>query len=184
MNRVKTRNLLILVHLFLAAFLAPAFFMVAITGAMDLIGIEASTTDTPIDLTATAAINPDSATIEADIAALLAERDIAISFESLRIRPDTITTRPTSREFVRFTQQDGVWSASLIQPGLQYRLMELHKGHGPEMFKLYSIASGVALFLVILGGLLVGLLAKAYRTKTLVASGVGAAGFLLLGFML
>ncbi len=54
----------------------------------------------------------------------------------------------------------------LHEPSLQYRMMELHKGHGPEKFKIYQIAAGIALFLVVIGGLVVGLLAKAYRAKT------------------
>lgn len=184
MNRMKSRNKLILVHLFLASFLAPAFIMVAITGALDLIGIEPNTTEGEITLRRDAIINPDSPTIDADIAQILSRQNIDVHFESLRVRPTRITTQPTSRDFIRFSKEDGIWSANLIQPDLQYSMMELHKGHGPKAFKTYGIISGIALFLVILGGLIVGLLAKAYRRKTIVASGVGFVAFLLLGFML
>ena len=114
MNKVKTRNLLILVHLFLAAFLAPSFLMVGTTGALKLAGVEPSIED--IDLVLPA---------------------------------DT----------------------------------QLHKGHGPAIFKTYQMIAGISLFLVIVGGLVVGLLAKVYRRKTIVSLALGSMAFLALGFV-
>ncbi len=185
MNHVKTRNLLILWHLFLASFLAPAFLMVAITGALDLLDVEAETTNTEIILPTNVAIDTDSPTIEQYIKKLLVKQNVDVEFESLRVRDDRITTRPTSIDFVRFIKsEDGIWSANLIEPDLQYSMMELHKGHGPELFRIYEIAAGIALFLVIIGGLVVGLMAKAYRRKTIIASSIGTGAFLLLGFMI
>ncbi|WP_373490157.1 hypothetical protein [Parasphingorhabdus sp.] len=62
--------------------------------------------------------------------------------------------------------------------------MELHKGHGPASFKIYQVVAGMALFLVIVGGLIVGLLARAYRGKTVFSLILGTGLFLLLGFAL
>lgn len=182
MNRIELRNWLVLAHLFMASALAPAFLLVAITGAMDLIGIEAELVETKLVIPDGIDIDPDNSAVEQDVAAVLSANGIPANFESLRIRPELITTRPTSRDFVRIEKINGSWSATLNEPDLQYSMMELHKGHGPAAFKTYQIVAGIALFLVIFGGLLVGLLAKAYRTKTGAAFVVGTGAFLLLAF--
>jgi len=182
MNRVKIRNWLVLAHLFMASALAPAFLLVAVTGAMDLAGIEAELVETELVMPAGVKIDPASTTIEKEVEAVLAANGIAADFESLRVRPELITTRPTSRDFVRIEKTDGRWTATLNQPDLQYSMMELHKGHGPAAFKIYQIIAGIALFLVICGGLMVGLMAKSYRSKTGAAFVLGAATFGALAF--
>ena len=183
MNKVKTRNLLILVHLFLAAFLAPSFLMVGTTGALKLAGVEPSIEDIDLVLPADTQLDPDSPTLKEDIAAILAAQNIHLDIESIRSRDGSMTTRPTSRTFARINQTPDGLKATLHKPGLQYTLMELHKGHGPAIFKTYQMVAGIALFLVIIGGLVVGLLAKAYRRKTLVSLGLGTVAFVALGFL-
>jgi len=182
MNKVKTRNLLVLVHLFLAAFLAPSFLLVGLTGALKLAGVEASIEDIPIELPADTRIDPDSPTLKQDIAAVLATQNIHLDIESVRSRAGKMTTRPTSRTFARINQTPDGLEASLHKPGFQYAMMELHKGHGPALFKTYQLIAGIALFLVIVGGLVVGLMARPYRRKTLVSLALGSIAFLALGF--
>lgn len=183
MNKVKTRNLLILVHLFLAAFLAPSFLMVGITGALDHAGIEPAIVDINLVLPADTQLDPDSPTLKQDVGEILAAQNIHLDIESIRSRDGEMTTRPTSRTFARFSQTPQGLRASLHKPGLQYAMMELHKGHGPAVFKTYQIIAGIALFLVIIGGLIVGLLAKAYRKKVLVSLSLGFLLFLGFGFL-
>ncbi|CAO1648993.1 hypothetical protein [Parasphingorhabdus sp. NYA22] len=182
MNKVKTRNLLILVHLFLAAFLAPSFLMVGTTGALKLAGVDPAIEDIPIELPVGTQIDPDSPTLKQDIGTILAAQNIHLDIESVRSRGGDMTTRPTSRTFARINQTPDGLQASLHKPGFQYAMMELHKGHGPAIFKTYQLIAGIALFLVIVGGLIVGLLAKPYRRKTLVSLALGTVTFLVLGF--
>ncbi len=182
MNKVKTRNLLVLVHLFLAAFLAPSFLLVGMSGALKLAGVEASIEDIPIELPAETQLDPDSPTLKKDIAAVLATQNIHLDIESIRSRDGNMTTRPTSRTFARINQTPDGLEASLHKPGFQYAMMELHKGHGPALFKTYQLIAGIALFLVIVGGLVVGLMARPYRRKTLVSLALGTIAFLALGF--
>ncbi|WP_417621063.1 hypothetical protein [Parasphingorhabdus sp.] len=183
MNKVKTRNLLILVHLFLAAFLAPSFLMVGITGALKLAGVNPSIEDIAIELPADTQLDPDSPTLKQDIATILSARNIHLDIESVRSRDGKMTTRPTSRTFARINVTPDGLQASLHKPGLQYAMMELHKGHGPALFKTYQLVSGIALFLVIVGGLVVGLMARAYRRKTIISLVLGTAAFGILGFV-
>ena len=184
MNRVKSRNFLILCHLFMASLIAPAFILVAITGFNYLIGNKGETAETALTIPAGTAIDPDAADVEDTIRSVLTANDLPTDFEYLRMRDGSITTRPTSTDFVAFEEEDGVWSATLNQPNLQYRMMELHKGHGPEKFKIYQMVAAAALFFIILGGLAVGLMAKAYRTKTIASTIVGTIAFVLLAFVI
>ncbi|MEO9599489.1 hypothetical protein [Parasphingorhabdus sp.] len=181
MNKPKLRNLLILVHLFLAAFLAPSFLLVGTTGALKLAGVDPAIVDIDLTLPADTQLDPDSPTLKQDITAILAAQNIDLDIESVRSRGGKMTTRPTSRTFARINQTPDGLQASLHKPGFQYSMMELHKGHGPAIFKTYQLIAGIALFLVIVGGLVVGLLAKAYRRKTLVSLALGTVAFVALG---
>ncbi len=184
MNRVKSRNFLILCHLFLASLIAPMFILVAYTGFNYLIDIKGETVETPLIVPATAMLDPDASDIEDTVRGILRANDLSDDFEYLRTREGSITTRPTSQDFVTLEEQDGVWTGTLHSPDLQYSLMELHKGHGPEKFKIYQIVAAVALFLIVIGGLAVGLMAKAYRTKTIISTVIGTIAFALLAFVI
>lgn len=63
-------------------------------------------------------------------------------------------------------------------------MMELHKGHGPQAFKIYQMIAAIALFLIVIGGLAVGLLAPAYRGKTIASAAVGTLAFILLAWVI
>ena len=175
MNSLKLRRLLITVHLCLAGLLAPAFLVVAISGGFYLTGVEAKTETTPIELPAGTTLDLSGETVEEDVRALLAEQGIDVSFEYIRGGGNRAMTRPTTRDFVTFTQGADGLTAELNKPNLQYILMELHKGHGPWAYRMYQVLVALALFFVVVGGLAVGLLAKNYRRSTAIAAGVGLA---------
>ena len=183
MRKAKTRNLLVLFHLLAAGLMAPLFLLVAFTGGSYLTDNKGETVETPLAVPADLVLDPDAATIEADVRAVLSANDLDTGFDYLRMRPGSITTRPTSRDFVVFSEEDGVWSATLNQPSVQYSLMELHKGHGPETFRIYLIIAAITLFLVVLGGLLVGFMSPAYRGKTIGSLALGAVVFIALAFL-
>lgn len=183
MNSVKTRNLLVLVHLYLAAFLAPSFLLVGATGALYLLDADKPLQETPIELPKDVVINPDSPTLKADVEKLLSESGVSLDFEYIRNRGDSFTTRPTSRTHAQFDKTENGWTATLNEPGLLYSLTEMHKGHGPVAFRYFQILAGISLFLVVIGGLIVGLLSKAYRKKTIAASLIGTGIFIVVGFV-
>ncbi|GLQ24487.1 hypothetical protein GCM10007853_23610 [Algimonas ampicilliniresistens] len=180
MNALKTRRLLINLHLIFAGLMAPAFILVAISGGLYLIGNKGQTVDTPVVLPAGSMLDFSSDSLEADVRALLSQSGIDHSFEYIRDRGTTIELRPTSRTYLSLSQTPDGLTATRHNPNLQKSMIELHKGHGPSLFKLYQ--KFVALFLigVVLGGVLVGLLSKAYRGKTIVALSIGSILFLFL----
>ena len=58
-------------------------------------------------------------------------------------------------------------------------MMEIHKGHGPKILRTYHKIVALTLFLVVFGGIMIGLLSKAYRGKTLTALGLGTLIYVL-----
>lgn len=180
MNALKTRRVLINLHLIFAGIMAPAFIMLATSGGLYLMSIKGTTTDTPVALVDGAVLDFKSETIEADVRALLVRSDIDHRFEYVRDRGTTIELRPTSRTYLSLSQTPDGLSATRHDPNLQKSMIELHKGHGPTLFKLYQKLVALLLITVVLGGVLVGLLSKAYRGKTIASLVIGTALFLFL----
>lgn len=178
MTSPKTRKLLVTLHLLFAGFLAPAFFLVAVSGGLYLIGNKGSFPAEVINVPGAASLDFGSKTIEADVRKVLSEAGIDHKFEYVKSRgADKIHLRPTSRTYLELTS-DG--TVKRVKPNFQGSMMELHKGHGPKLFKLYQKLVALGLLGVIFGGVLVGLLAPAYRRKTIGSLVVGTLIFFML----
>jgi len=180
MTDPKLRRLLVTLHLIFAGFLTPAFLLLALTGGNYLLGNKGSFDKTPITLSADSQLDFTSASLEADVRALLKTQNIDHNFEYIRNRGTVIQLRPTSRKYIEFSQSDDGLKASWVQPSLQAGLMELHKGHGPTLFKTYQKVVALGLIGVVLGGFFVGLLSPVYRRRTIVATGLGTLVFIAL----
>ncbi len=178
----KFRKLIVTLHLIFAGFLTPAFLLLAITGGNYLLGNKGSMDKTPITLAAGSALDFKSDILRDDIIKLLADNKIEHKFEYVKNRGQTVQLRPTSRKYIELNQTPDGLKASWVQPSLQAGLMELHKGHGPKLFKHYQKLVALGLIGVVLGGFLAGILAPAYRRKTLVATGLGTIVFFALMF--
>lgn len=177
------RRTLIQIHLIFAAIMAPAFLFVALSGGMYLIGVEANVDKTAIALPSDTRLDFKSASLEADVRALLQQQNIDYDFEYIRNRGKVIQLRPTSRRHIEITQTDAAPIATWNSPNLPFALIELHKGHGPSAFKTYQKFVAATLMIVVLGGLIVGLLAPALRRRTIVATLVGTGLFVFLAFL-
>jgi hypothetical protein len=178
MNVIKTRRLLINLHLIFAGIMAPAFLLVAISGGLYLINIKGTTTDTPVALVDGAALDFASPTLDAQV-----RSGIDHDFEYIRNRGSKIDLRPTSRTYLTLSQTADGLSATRHNPDFQKSMIELHKGHGPSLFKLYQKLVAIMLIGVVLGGVLVGLMAQAYRTKTIASLIGGTLLFLFLALL-
>ena len=184
MTDPKTRKTLINLHLLFAGFLAPAFLLVAISGGLYLIGNKGSSASEAIVLPAGSALDFKSTTIDADVRALLASAGIEHKFGYVKSRgASKIHLRPTNRTYLEFNQTEDGLRAKRVSPDFQGAMMELHKGHGPKLFKLYQKLAALGLIGVVFGGVLVGLLARVYRRKTLGALAAGSILFLILALL-
>lgn len=182
MTDPKTRKLFVTLHLLFAGFFTPMFLMLAITGGNYLLGNKGSVVTTPITLPGAAQLDFLSPTLKSDVETLLDGAGIDHTFEYVKNRGSKIQLRPTSRKYIEIERTPTGLVASFKTPNLQGRMMELHKGHGPKLFKTYQKLTALALILVTLGGFLVGILARAYRRKTIIATLLGTLVFTLLMF--
>lgn len=173
------KNILSL-HLLLATFMTPVFIMVAISGGLYLVGIKGSTKNTNIEVGREHLIDLSSLQLEKDVRKLIVTLGLNIDFEYLKLRGSTIITRPTSREFLKLEVTGTGLKLQRKKPDLQSSLIELHKGHGPTLFKAYQKLVAVSLIFVMLSGLWMGLTNRVLRRKTILALGFGSLTFLLL----
>ncbi len=173
MNPLKLRRTLTTLHLWLAGLLAPAFLVVAISGALHIAGIGEHVEKQPLVIPAGTELNIGAPEFEGQVRTLIKDMDLGVRFEYIRGRGNAAMTRPTTRTYLSFAKtEDGV-TAEINKPNFAASLMELHKGHGPRVYRFYQMIVGVILLLVVVGGIAVGLLAKTYRNQTLIAAAIG-----------
>lgn len=180
---MSLRKFLLNTHLYIAAFVAPVFILLGLSGGLYLIDIKGEVTRTPVELRANATLDFESDTLEADVSALLQAQGISHRFESVAKGRGGLQTRPTSRTSYQFRYQDDELIATRITPDFPKVMIELHKGHGSSLFKLYQKLVAIALILTVLSGVWMGLASKVLRKKTALTSVVGLVVFILLGFV-
>ena len=173
MNAMKLRRLLITLHLWVAGLLAPAFLVVAISGGLHIAGSVAEAVRTPVALAPGQQIDLRSDDLEAQVRALIEAQQLNVDFEYIRGGAGRAQTRPTTRRFLTMEEGPAGIEIAVNEPNFQFALMELHKGHGPRAYRMYQIAVALALFFVVVGGIAVGVLARNYRSSTLIALGAG-----------
>jgi len=182
MNKVKLRRILVNIHLYLATLLAPAFLLMAITGGLYLAGVEGETSETELAVPAGYALNADNPELESEVRRYIADQNLDVGFDYIRGRGENFMTRPTSRPHLSVENGEQGTVVRLVEPDLLSSLTELHKGHGPQIYRTYGIFVGAALFFVVFGGVLVGLLAPAYRRPTILTLAAGTVIFSYLAF--
>jgi len=178
------RRFILFFHLYVAAFAAPVFIMLAISGGLYLIDIKGEVTRKVLELPAGTTLDFESDDLKADVTALLANQGISHRFEHVTKGRSGIQTRPSSRITYQFQLEDGNLKATRITPDIPKVMIELHKGHGPRLFRLYQKLVAIALLFTVLSGVWVGFSSRALRNKTALTSAAGLITFVLLGFVL
>ena len=174
------RSLWINLHLYAAAFMAPALLLVAISGGLYLIGVKGKVVNTSVEVPAGPTLDRESETLEADVRELLSSTGIDHEFEYLKVSGNSLITRPTSRVHYELTVLNDSTTVSRHEPDLQKMMIELHKGHGPLMFKTFQKVLAVGLLFIVLSGLWLGLSSSGLRMRTLATSAAGTVVFFVL----
>lgn len=174
------RRLLVLIHLLVAAFIAPAFLLLGISGGLYLFGIKGSEVSTPVPVAKSISINFAAEDLSAEVRSLFSKAGIDHEFEYIRSRGTELQTRPTSRDYFNIKQADTGLVIEKREPDLQKSMIELHKGHGPTIFKTYQKLVAFALIGAVLSGFWMGIITPSLRRKTVVASVLGLLAFLAL----
>ena len=177
------RKILITIHMYLAAFFAPAVLLVATSGGLYLAGVKGKVEQETIYSSGNATIDSNSTSLHADVAALLVDAGVeSYSYEYVKVSGESLYTRPTSSDHYIIKLNEGGVEVIHARPSLQSWMIELHKGHGPSAFKTFQKAFAVGLLFIILSGLWLGISAARLRRSTLLTATAGAVVFALLLF--
>lgn len=175
------RRLLITLHLYTSAFFAPFIVLVALSGGLYLIGIKGEVVKESIFVSEQDPLDINSSQLQVDVESLLAEAGVVdFSFEYVKVSGNTLYTRPTSHPHYVIDQGAQGVEVSYAVPSLQKRMIELHMGHGPGLFKTAQKVFALGLLFIVLSGLWLGLSAKNLQRSTLLTSAAGTVVFALL----
>ncbi|MEK9712897.1 MAG: hypothetical protein VW258_10060, partial [Thalassolituus sp.] len=71
-----------------------------------------------------------------------------------------------------------------VSPSLVAALMELHKGHGPGLFRILEQITALGLILVLISGLIIGLKSPMLKKPTVALSAGGILVFVIFAAIL
>ena len=175
------RRLFITIHLYLSSFFAAAVLLVAISGGLYLVGVKGQVAETVVASLPEAGRGSLQAPGKAEVQALLAEAGVeGFDFEYVRQSGKRAYTRPTSRTHYLVDATGPGVDIIRREPDLQARMIELHKGHGPTVFKTFQKVFALGMVFIMLSGLWLGLTAPRLVRNTTVSFGAGLALFLVL----
>jgi len=176
------RSLWVKIHLYVAAFFLPMLLAMAASGGLYLLGFKGSVDSTPVSLSTTKFLTANSDTLNNDVRELLNANGVDHDFEYIKISGEKFITRPTSTDYYELTIHENEVQATLNQPDVIKSLVELHKGHGPLLFKDLQKLMALGLLIVLLSGFWLGASSAGLRVTTLLTTLAGLLVFLGLGF--
>lgn len=166
---------LLQIHLYAASFFAPFLLVMAITGTCYLLDIKGSEEKVFVkDLMLQSA--PD----EVIVKNILAKIEPRYEFAYIKKSGSRVFTRPTTRTYYSFENENNVYKVYQIKPSLLKALIEVHKGHGPKTMRVFQILLGIALVIILITGIWIALITIRDRKITLIAMGIGSLSFLIL----
>lgn len=174
------RRQLITLHLYVAAFLVPFLFIMSLSGILELLDVKGQMYKDLIYSTNKDAINFKSATLKQDIHDFLTKIGANPDFKRIRIKKNKLYTLPNYTTHYAFKKTGDYLKVYEYTPSTQLKLLSLHKGNGPPLYKLYQQIFVYGLFFVLLSGLWLGLTSPALRLKSIMVLLFGTAFYLLL----
>ena len=175
-----SRKLIITIHLYLAAFFTPILLITVVSGGLYLLGIKGEVERELTYQGVPGEFDITSEDIEGEIREFMLSKEIDYQFEYIKGGGNKYFTRPTSRDYYVFKVKHGQMDVIKQKPDFMKRLVELHKGHGPTLFKHFQKIMALGLVLILITGFYLGVTSPMLRKKTLLISSAGAGIFLLL----
>lgn len=168
MNRKQILN----VHLYLALFFLPFLLLMPISGGSYLLGIKGER-ETIEAFRVDQKIPKEEKIRDEWLKNQFSNNNIDYKWESVKVNGDTLTLRPSSRDYYVVFPDGENTVFNKISPSFMARLMELHFGHGPAWFRIMEQAFALALILITISGVWMMVMVKAYRTKILIPFSIG-----------
>jgi len=177
------RKLIITIHLALAAFFTPILLIIGISGGLYLIGEKGEMTSETLYKGEMGSFTFKTDDKAAQVSQFLKSHGIEQDFEYIKGNGRFMVTRPTSKTHLVFEQEKGQLVVTKKVPNFVTTMIEIHKGHGPLLLKLFQKILAVGLLLTLLTGVYLGLTSPMLRLKTVAISGAGLVSFLLLALL-
>lgn len=178
-----SRKTLVTIHLYLAAFFAPILLIMAVSGGLYLLDIKGSMEKGETIVLEGVTIS-DSSDKAAQVKQMLDNAGLDSGFEYIKERGPMMQTRPTSRDHYEIKATSAGVEVTPVSPDLVAAMMELHKGHGPGLFRLLEQIMALGLILTLLTGLIVGLQSPLLKTRTVGFTAAGIFVFVIFAAIL
>ena len=171
---MNNRKFLIYMHLGIASLFMPLLLLMPFTGAMYLWGFQGDTEKSlAFEISEGMPLEPKAQ--EAFFREQFLKNKIDYNFEYIKNSKTELTFRPTSRLHYMAKIDEGKIVVSKVEPNLLKRMIEIHKGHGPKIMRIFESIFGISLILTTLSGIWLAWSVKLYRKILLISFGVGTA---------
>lgn len=171
---MKSRLLMIQLHMLVAAFFMPLMLLMPLSGGLYLFGEKGSQDKTEVFIV-DGEVPGDESQLQLFFDGQFAKNNIAYSYDYIKKGGDDYLFRPTTTTHYVASREEGVLKMYKVQPNWVKRIIELHKGHGPQWFRTFGMIFALALIFVSLSGVVVGLMVPKYRRSVLITMGLGTA---------
>lgn len=143
------RPFFIKIHLYLSALASPLLLMMAFTGTSYLLGFKGHEVVKEVKVIQLTKAELNKEKISQELKSI----DENYSFDYVKNVGEGAITRPTTRDYYKFDVTPEGTKVSHVTPNLLKRLIEAHKGHGPQILRYIEKMIGIFLLLIILSGL-------------------------------
>jgi len=159
---IMSRESIVKIHLMVASAILPFLFLMPISGTLYLLGFKGTQTQ-DYKFTINGRI-PESDSERVDFFRDVFQiKKLDFSFEYIKTKGNKLVFRPSSRThyMAEFSENEAL--VYLMTPNLPKMIMELHKGHGPGIFKKLETVFGIGLLFMTLSGLILGITYRPLR---------------------
>jgi len=168
------RRLFVTAHLVLATFFLPFLLIMPLTGALYIWGYSGDAVKTDA-FVITDALPENCDDHPAFFRAQFAKQNLDFTFEKIKGNGKEFTFRPSTRvHYAAAVTPEGI-KVQKIEPTLLKRLIEVHKGHGPQYLRWLESAFGICLLLVAISGIWLAATSRAYRMPLVISAALGTA---------
>lgn len=171
------RKTIINIHLILASFFIPFLLVMPFSGTLYLLGIKG----TEIKQSEFTTQRNQGVEVNKEVVEkILKDKNIDFSFNYIKKSGDLLILRPSTREHYQVKVSDQSLEFLKVSPDFIKKIVELHKGHGPSLFKQLQIISGIGFILITFSGLFLIFGVKTLLNLALIPASIGTLIFLLL----
>lgn len=173
---------LVTLHLLVASFFLPTALMFAVTGGLYTVAIKGSYRESKHEVALERPLERELGALVTLASAELGARGLSAPSGSASLRRAgtsfELEWTGAARDVVLRPTGDSLRAELVVKDTTAWRhLVQLHKAKGSALARGFSVAWSLGLVVVLGSGMALGLNARAYRRRALLAAGAGTAAF-------